>query len=93
MHVELILEEPALVNDSSVVEFEPFRRTSWGIWSRGQLLAVSGRSYRHRKDALAALEQVTGGRVVFENVRGRRVPVGLTRYRKGTPYVPIERVL
>lgn len=90
MHVELILEEPAVDEHDQV---EPFRRTSWVLWSKGQILAISGHSYRHRKTALAALERVTGGQVFFEG----RQPDALT-LRRGrghswvTEVVPIERV-
>lgn len=89
MHVELILEEPALADDSQDVIFESFRRTSWAIWSKGKLLAVSGRSYRHRATALAALERVTGRSVQHEWAGGWQ-PVAL----QGADgrRIPIERV-
>lgn len=96
MHVELILEPAGIQWDGDGCYEEPFRRTSWAIWSKGQMLAASGHSYRHRKDALAALERVTGGRVVYETLRGRQQPIGLTSAAPDSPYgarwTPIERV-
>lgn len=93
MYVELILEPTVEQWDGDFYYEEPFRRTSWTIWSRGQMLACSGRSYRHRKDALAALERVTGGVVRYENVRGRRQPLGLdVGDWRSDDWLSIERV-
>ena len=74
MHIELILEEPMFAKRDGSHDLEPFRRTSWTIWSKGQPLAHSGHSYRHRSGALAALERVTGGAVAF-------APVGETGWK------------
>lgn len=84
MHVELILDPPAPnFDDHDTYKIEPFRRTSWVLWSKGAMLAISGRPYRNRADALAALENVTGGRVTYER-RGRvRVPVALRLGKRG----------
>lgn len=85
LHVDLILDPPALdVDDDDQVIVEPFRRTSWVLWSKGQILAISGRGYRNRSDALSALETVTGGRVSYVRSGRVRIPTGLRLGKRGT---------
>ena len=95
MHVELILEPAAVDEDpegSGQYVAEPFRRTSWAIWSKGQMLAISGHAYRHRKSALRSLEAVTGGQVQMARERedARAEPIAL--FRPDGTVLPIERL-